>query len=315
MGFSAKRRPPISVSSPRTTQWRPPRPGERGGERRLRVKVIIESMEKGALIGAGRTADVYAWGDEHVLKLYQEWMPAVAIEREFAITRLARAGGLPVPAADEMLRIDGRLGIVFERVYGMSLLKILEARPWELIHVSRLLAEYQARMHACSLPPETLGQREQIEQGIAWAKDLSEAEKQKILGLLARLPDGDAICHGDFHPDNIIMTEHGPVIIDWMTGRRGHPLADVARTVLLIQTGGLPPGAAAAMRLVINASRNWLVTLYLTRYRQIRSASRAGIEAWILPLLAARLFEVESYPMEKQLLLKRIRLTLARMEQ
>ena len=272
-------------------------------------------MQKGALIGAGRTADVYAWGDEQVLKLYQEWMPAVAIEREFALTRLARAGGLPVPAADEMLRIDGRLGIVFERIRGTSLLKKLEARPWQLVSVSRLLAEYHARMHACRLPPETLSQREQIEQGIAWAKDLSEAEKQTILGLLSRLPDGDAICHGDFHPDNLIITEHGPVIIDWMTGRRGHPLADVARTVLLIQTGGLPSGVSSAMRLMINASRSGLVNIYLNRYRQIRSASQAGIDAWILPLLAARLFEVESYPLEKQLLLKRIRLALARLEQ
>ena len=117
-------------------------------------------MEKGQLIGAGRTADVFAWGDEQVLKLYQDWMPAVAIEREFAITRLARSAGLPVPAAEEMLHIDGRLGIVFERIPGTSLLKILAARPWRLISISRLLADYHARMHACSLPPgHCLGQR------------------------------------------------------------------------------------------------------------------------------------------------------------
>jgi uncharacterized protein (TIGR02172 family) len=272
-------------------------------------------MEKGALIGAGRTADVYAWGEAQVLKLYQEWMPAVPIEREYAVTRLARAAGLPVPAADEMLRIDGRLGIVFERVHGTSLLKILEARPWELISISRLLADYHAKMHACSLPLEAPGQREQIEQGIAWAKDLSETEKQSLLAVLAHLPDGNGICHGDFHPDNIIITEHGPVIIDWMTGRRGHPLGDVARTVLIMQTGGLPPGISSAMRLVINAARSWLVTLYLARYREIRTASWAQIDAWSLPLLAARLFEVENYPREKQLILKRIRSMLAIMEQ
>ena len=92
-------------------------------------------MEKGALIGAGRTADVYAWGDGHVLKLYQDWMPAIAIEREFAITRLARESGLPVPAAEELLQVEGRLGIVFERILGISLLKILSGRPWELISI------------------------------------------------------------------------------------------------------------------------------------------------------------------------------------
>jgi Ser/Thr protein kinase RdoA (MazF antagonist) len=163
-------------------------------------------VEKGALIGAGRTADVYAWGDEQVLKLYQEWMPLRAIEREFETTRLARQAGLPVPAAEKMLQLDGRLGIVFERIVGKSMLKILEARPWQLVSIAHLLADYHARMHACSLPPKAPGQREQIEQGIAWAKDLSEDEKQSILAVLAHLPDGNAICHGDFHPDNILVT-------------------------------------------------------------------------------------------------------------
>ena len=180
-------------------------------------------MEKGALIGAGRTADVYAWGDERILKLYQDGFPTAAIEREFAITRLAREAGLPVPATEEMLQVDGRLGIVFERIRGTSLLKILESRPWELIAISRLLAEYHAKMHARLLPPDTFSQREQIERGIAWAKDLSEKEKQGICSILARCPEENAVCHGDFHPDNILMTDHGPVIIDWMTGSRWPP--------------------------------------------------------------------------------------------
>jgi aminoglycoside phosphotransferase (APT) family kinase protein len=105
-----------------------------------------------------------------------------------------------------MLQLDGRLGIVFERIVGKSMLKILEARPWQLVSIAHLLADYHARMHACSLPPKAPGQREQIEQGIAWAKDLSEDEKQSILAVLAHLPDGNAICHGDFHPDNILVT-------------------------------------------------------------------------------------------------------------
>jgi uncharacterized protein (TIGR02172 family) len=270
-------------------------------------------MEKGALIGAGRTADVYTWGDERILKLYQDGFPTAAIEREFAITRLAREAGLPVPATEEMLQVDGRLGIVFERIRGTSLLKILESRPWELIAISRLLAEYHAKMHARLLPPDTFSQREQIERGIAWAKDLSEKEKQEICSILARCPEENAVCHGDFHPDNILMTDHGPVIIDWMTGSRGHPLADVARTILLLETGGLPPRVPAAMRLVINASRLWMISVYRKRYLQIHPARQGEIGAWQLPLLAARLFEVENFPKEKEILLGRIRGALAQM--
>jgi uncharacterized protein (TIGR02172 family) len=271
-------------------------------------------MEIGALIGVGRTAEVFVWGEDRVLKLYQDWMPAGAIEREFALTRLAYATGLPVPAAEEMVEVEGRLGIVFERIRGTSMLKAFEDQPWKLISISRLLAELHARMHACVLPLDTTSQRQQIEQGLTWANTLSDSEKETNLGILTRLPEGNVLCHGDYHPDNIILSDHGPVIIDWMTGRRGHPLGDVARTALLLQTGGLPPKLSPAMRLLINISRRWIHSVYLNRYLQLHPASRNEIDAWQLPLLAARLFEVEAYPQEKELILRRIRGLLANRE-
>jgi uncharacterized protein (TIGR02172 family) len=271
--------------------------------------------EKGALIGAGRTADVFAWGDDRILKLYQDWMPAAPIEREFAITLLAGAAGLPVPAAIELVKVDERLGIVFERICGTSMLASLEKHPDQIRSISRTLGELHARMHTCELPPETYSQREQIERGLDQVKDLSENELQSIRSLLGRLPEGGSVCHGDFHPDNVLMSARGPIIIDWMTGTRGHPLGDVARTILLLQTGGLPPRVSLGMRLLINFSRRMIVSIYLKRYLQLHPGTRREIDAWELVLLAARLFEVENYPAEKQLILKRIRAGLAKIEQ
>jgi uncharacterized protein (TIGR02172 family) len=270
-------------------------------------------MEKGALIGEGRTAQVYAWGDGHILKLYQEWMPAASIEWEFTTTRRVHDSGLPVPAADEILHVDGRMGIVFERIHGVSMLADLVANPGKIIPLSRLLAELHARLHACVLSADAYSQKQQIERAIGLDGSLSEPEKRIILDILGRLPDGNAICHGDFHPDNILMTGHGPVIIDWMTATRGHPLGDVARTALLFQTGGLPAGIAFGRRLVINALRRLIFSTYLKRYLQLHPASRSEIDAWKLPIYAARLMEVQGYPAEKQLILRRIRAGLARL--
>ena len=269
-------------------------------------------MEKGPLIGQGRTADVYAWGSDRVLKLYQSWMPAAPIEREFEITCTARSAGLPVPSADEFVEIEGRFGIVFERVEGVSMLKVLETQPWRFMAVARQLAELHAHMHTCVVPPGSYTQRQQIERGIEMSEALSDEVKTAIVGILAKLPEGQAVCHGDFHPDNILLTSHGPVIIDWMTGTRGHPLGDVARTSLLFQTGGLPPRIPFHMRVIINATRALLHAVYLDRYLHLHPTTRQQISAWKLPLLAARLFEVESYPQEKRMILSRIETILKR---
>ena len=260
-------------------------------------------MEKDALIGKGRTADVYAWGEGCILKLYQDWLPASAVEREYTVTRAARAAGVPVPATYELVELEGRHGIVFERIQGISLLAELQTKPWKLFAVARQLGELHAQIHDNQAPVELPAQRQQIENGIEAAQDLVEADKQAMRSYLRQLPEGESLCHGDFHPDNILLTARGPIIIDWMTGTRGNPLADVARTSLLFQTAEMPPSMPGHIRLLINISRTLLHTIYLHRYLQLRPAGRQQIDRWRLPLIAARLFEVEDYPQEKRLLL------------
>jgi hypothetical protein len=41
-------------------------------------------MKKGPLIGTGRTAEIYAWGDDRVVKLFMDWCPQIWIENESA---------------------------------------------------------------------------------------------------------------------------------------------------------------------------------------------------------------------------------------
>jgi aminoglycoside phosphotransferase (APT) family kinase protein len=135
-----------------------------------------------------------------------------------------------VPAAYEFVEVEGRPGIVFERVEGPSLLEHAQARPWTLFEAVRLLAELHAQIHRCVAPVELPSQREWSAGDIDAVADLSATEKEAARRCLAELPDGTALCHGDFHPGNVLITPRGPVIIDWETATRGHPLGDVACT-------------------------------------------------------------------------------------
>jgi tRNA A-37 threonylcarbamoyl transferase component Bud32 len=264
-------------------------------------------MEKGDLIGRGRTADIYRWGSERVLKLYKEDMPGHVVQQEYNLTRAACTAGLPVPETYELVEIDGLHGIIFKRLEGPSLLNSIAMHPWKMVAHARQLAELHVRIHACVALPELPSQRQAVEKAIISSQDLSQALKEKILARLAVLPEGNALCHGDFHPDNILMTARGPVIIDWMTATRGNPLADVCRTSILLQTGGLPAGAPLHMRVLLPILRFMLEEIYFYRYTQLCPASRQQVAAWQIPLMAARLREVGDYPDEKQQLLTRIR--------
>jgi len=70
---------------------------------------------------------------------------------------------------------------------------------------------------------------------IAGARLLDEPRKQLLLGRLADMPEGDRLCHGDFHPINVLGEALQPLVIDWPDASRGDPAADVCRSYLLLK--------------------------------------------------------------------------------
>ena len=168
------------------------------------------------------------------------------------------------------------------------MLRKVVSRPWTILKSARLLAEFHAAMHdqsASDLPP----QRDLLEGKIRAANGLSDRARAAALDALARLSDDTAVCHGDFHPDNVIMLSRGPVIIDWQLATRGNPLADVACTSLLLLTANLPPDKG--WRRLVETSRKLFNRHYLGRYLQLRRIAHSEFSAWLLPYATASLSE------------------------
>ena len=108
---------------------------------------------------------------------------------------------------------------------------------------------------------------------------------------LDRLPDGDRLCHGDFHPANVLEERDGPVVIDWTLAARGHPAADVARTRLLVLGGELPDDASSFLRGMARVGRRLLLAAYVRGYRSLRAVDLALVRRWEWVCAAARLAE------------------------
>lgn len=245
-------------------------------------------IKLGPRIAQGRTAEIYACGDHQILKLFWADWPATDVAFEADINRRVRAAGLNVPAVFDLITMNGRQGITDERVARPSMLQSLLSKPWLMVRYARLLAELHAEMHERHVPGLP-SQRLRLERRIQTATALPLELKEIVLQHLQRLPDNDGLCHGDFHPDNVLLSPRGPIIIDWVDVTLGNPLADVARTSLLLRIGQPPLGMVK--RWLINALRNGFHTIYLRHYTQLRSVTWQQIEAWIAPVAAARLSE------------------------
>ena len=198
-----------------------------------------------------------------------------------------------------MVEVDGRTGIVFERIDGHTIDGPELAIPWTGARYARMCAELHAAVHSLELP-EAVSQRERLEGAIQKAPGLPGAARDAVLQALQQLPDGNALCHNDFHPGNIMTSPHGLILIDWMTATRGNPVDDVARTSLVLRIG-TRSGVGALERRISNFFGSRFYSIYLRRYLELRPLSGQQISAWLPVMAAARL--AEPIPEERQRLL------------
>ncbi len=242
-------------------------------------------------IDEGRTAEVFQWDKRRVLKLYRAEFPREWADWEAQMTRAIGEAGVPAPRIFEVRDVDGRRGIVMEQISGPSMFADLRANWLKVIGHARLLAELHVQMHRRPVT-ELPKQHENLKQRIQEAP-VSVEIRAEALRRLERLPEGTAVCHGDFHPGNVVLTARGPRILDWLTATCGNPLGDVARTSLILRL--LEPDSEARGAGLQRLARDVFHAIYLNRYLQLRPVPRAAIDAWLLPVAIARTLEDIDY--------------------
>lgn len=265
---------------------------------------MSERIVKGKLIGQGNTAEIFEWGHQHVLKLYRSGLPEDFCINEFEITRYAHEYLKIAPKPIELVHIDDRIGAVYERLSGKTMLRLLLSQPWRLRRYSMMLArchveiQKKAAPSAGTLPTGTLSSgipsavtvKNKLRRDIENVSLLSFEEKKLVNKYLDTLPDGECICHFDFHPDNIMVLAGQYYVIDWMTGCVGDPLSDVARTALILNCGEIPR-VPSLVNALVKVLQKKIYKIYLTEYVKLTGTSLSDIQKWEMPLAAARLCE------------------------
>ncbi len=105
-------------------------------------------MEKGQVIGIGRTAEILAWDENKVVKLFRENWSLSSVEWEEKVARLVSEAGAPIPAVHGIVEVKGRHGIIYERVDGPSMLEELMSKTEEIEHFANMYSELHAQIHS-----------------------------------------------------------------------------------------------------------------------------------------------------------------------
>ena len=116
--------------------------------------------------------------------------------------------------------------------------------------------------------------------------DLDATTRYDLRTRLEGMPKHNKLCHGDFNPSNIIITDDGtPYIIDWAHATQGNASADAARTYLLFCLAG----------------DNETAKKYLDLFCEKSNTAKQYVQKW-MPIVAASQ-SVKGNAHERELLL------------
>jgi len=259
----------------------------------------------GPVLGVGREAEVYQYGEAAVIKVYR---PGFAGHRTEAATLRALHHSGVAPALLDVIEHDGRSALVIERVAGPNLLLVLERQPWRIHAIGQSFARAHRAIHQIQAPAELADLRAVLAGRIA-AADLPRRLRDFVSTVLDRLPGGDRLCHGDYHPGNVLLVAERPSVIDWGAATRGVPEADHARTLLLLRWADPLPDTPLLSRALIGAGRRLLTASYVRAYRPALTAPR-DVGSWLTVNAAARL--AEGIPAERPVLVRHLERALSR---
>ncbi|MGB4657626.1 MAG: phosphotransferase [Mobilitalea sp.] len=253
------------------------------------------------MIGQGNTAEIYRLGDNKILKLFRSGLYKGIIEKEYHNGIIIQNVLECVPKVYEMVEIKGRHGIIYEEIHGKDMLKVMMGSLWKINIYAKKLAHYHLSIQK-PVMDNLSTVKEKLEADLHHVNLLSDENKEIVRKYLKQLPDGNELCHFDFHPGNVMIANNKKVVLDWMTACRGDVCADVARTCLLLKYGEVSH-APWIIRRVISFFQHHIYKVYIREYLTISQRSMADINRWELPVAAARLCEWISEN-EKKILLE-----------
>ncbi len=240
-------------------------------------------MELTNLIASSETVDVYQCGGM-AIKVFKEGAPKTAALYEALTHARVEATGLRVPVIHEVSVIGSRWAIHMDCIEGETLAERMEKDPANLDRYLREMLDLQLEVHSKSVPKLSKLKDKLIRQ-INSLSCIDDAKKYELLMRLEGMPKHTKLCHGNFIPENIILSENGTYLVDWVAARQGNASADVGRTYLLLSL--TMPQAAER---------------YLDLFCEKTRTSKQYVQDWLPIVAAARL--TEEKPGERDFLLK-----------
>ena len=227
---------------------------------------------------------IYRDGDLAV-KVFDQNYSKSDVLNEALNTAIIEETGINIPKIHAVTIVDGKWAIVTDFIEGKTLAQLIEENPENFDEYLELFVDLQMSVHSMNAPARLNKLKDKMDGKISQT-DLDATTRYELHTRLFGMPRHNKVCHGDFNPSNIIITDDGtPFILDWAHVTQGNASADVARTYLLFCLKG----------------ETEIANKYLNLFCQKSDTAKQYVKKW-MPIVAASQ-SVKGKPEERDFLL------------
>lgn len=165
-----------------------------------------------------------------MLKLFTgERVGAEHAKLEFRQSKAVEACDINIPKALELVEMDGKTGILYERVLNKtSISKLCMENPDRVEELGRYFANQSRILHSTKCTSDAIPSiREKLAETINNHWGLNASDKAKLMRLCDFLEDRDTCLHGNLHTGNFIIAGEIPYWIDLSAFSKGDPMFDL----------------------------------------------------------------------------------------
>lgn len=221
--------------------------------------------------------------DEGFVKVFGDTYTKAGILNEALNQARVEETDLNIPKIRAIEVVDGKWSIVMDNIEGVTLSELMRKNPEKEDEYLEMFVDLQRSVLSKRVP--MLNKLKDKMQGRISEAKLDATTRYDLHTRLDSLPKHYNLCHGDFHPSNVIITADGtPYIIDWAHATQGNASADVATTYLMFYLEG----------------KEQLAEKYLKLYCLKSDTAKQYVQKWIPIVAASRLTKAK--PQEEEFL-------------
>ena len=225
-------------------------------------------MKLDRVIAVRNNKTIYRDGDKCVKVFDADYSKADVLNEALNQARIEETG-LNIPKIVEVTMVEGKWAIVSEFIKGKTLQQLMDEDAEKKDEYIEMLVDLQLDVHS-KVCPLLNKLKDKMNRKIS-ASELDATTRYDLHTRLEGMPKHNKVCHGDFNPSNIIVTDDGEAyILDWSHATQGNASADAARTYLLFWLHGDIEGAKK----------------YLDSFCKKSNTAKQYVQKW-MPIVAA----------------------------